>query len=120
MADQYVFSSAAGRRPRRTSKMPRSSFTADVEELLFLRIFSGRDATVSRGIQLAVRRMIETDESASRYMRFAKRMLGMAEGELQEQGVLPTQVALWEHVTEHHDRILGQLQATDTAVDAVA
>lgn len=70
----------AGRRPRRASPMSRSSFTAFVEQHVFLLMFG--DGELSGGVQRAVKRFVECDEEAAETMKRAQRMVERARGQV--------------------------------------
>ena len=81
-----------GRRPRRKTPMPRSSFTAFVEQHVFLLLLG--DGELSPGVQRSIKRLVEVDEEMAEVMERAKEIVANSREKLGEQGDEVTQTAL--------------------------
>jgi hypothetical protein len=97
----------AGRRARRGTPMPTTSFSASVEELVFL-ILLGK-GSLSPGVQDAIQRLVESDEEAAALMEQAKRLIADAEQHLEkdEFGRVP-QRTTYLHISQNYWQLLGE------------
>lgn len=119
----YPFAHTPGRRPKRSTPMPRSSFTAEIETMVFLRLFSGDDSTYSRGIQRAAKRLAQIDQEGAEFMKEALWICEAASAEIGKDDKPPSQIELFEHISGHLERLRGlyeeSLALTETATASV-
>ena len=97
----------AGRRARRGTPMPTTSFSASVEELVFL-ILLGK-GSLSPGVQDAIQRLVAQDEEAAALLAQAKRLIADAEQHLEkdEYGRVP-QKKTYLYISQNYWQLMGE------------
>ena len=93
-----------GRRSRRGSPMPRSSFTAFVEHHIFFYILAGSNLEMSAGVRAAVNRLVDVDPEAAQMMAQAKRVVERVRERLGEDA---DQTEVLNYVKDHLYELLG-------------
>lgn len=96
-----------GRRSRYATPSPSTSFSASVEELVFL-ILLGHGA-LSAGVQEAVRVLVETSDEAAGLMAEARRLIALAEQNLErdEFGRVP-QRDTYLYISRNYWQLVGE------------
>lgn len=95
-----------GRRPRRGTPMPTTSFSAATDELTFL-ILLGK-GSLSSGVQEAVQQLVRLDEGAAALMAEAQRLMAEAEKHLpkDEFGRVP-QKTTYLYISQNYWQLTG-------------
>ena len=96
--------SRAGRKPRRGTPMPSTTFTASTEEMAFLMRLG--DGSVATGVQRAVALLAKTGEGAP-MQETARRLVAEVERRLQpdESGIVPQRES-YRYLSDHYWELL--------------
>lgn len=105
------FRPGPGRRSRYDSPMPRSTFTAPVADIVFFRVYSGQDDTISRGVQEAVLKVVALDPEAAQSYAVAQWICERAEAMLGNQGQTSDQENVLKYVAQNYADLVAMYRA---------
>lgn len=105
------FNPGPGRRSRYDSPMARTAFTAHVSEIVFFRVYSGKDDTISRGVQVAVERLTQLDAEAQQAYEVAAWVCERAERQLENLAQPSDQEHVLRYVAANYSELMAQYRA---------